>query len=674
MTWHKVMRSADDVGRLTAQFQKLSLDKSHGFKELPPELLSLILSPLSPEECFVLRSVDTFFRKKVVCLHSSIAKNVFRSITQNTLGAIEEELTPEVRREMTSLDLRFFYAEPDLLSRLGKLFPSVTSLQTTSFPTQTAGFLQKILRTIFKRDNPKAVFSFSKLQQLEVYGATDEWLRRLEHTSVERLIIVWTKGLQGVHFARFPQTLKKFHCRDGSFNDEAVTKLQHVEELDISRNDQITGTCFAKLSPTLKKLICTHTSLTDAAISHLKDHPALEELDITHNPNIRGSFFKNLPKTLKKLTCDYCNLTDEAISYLQHLSLEELTISNNRHITGVTFCDLKPTLRKLICRQCDGLSDTSIYNMQHLVKLEELDIGWCEAITGATFGFLPPAITKLICFGCKLTDATLLLLQGLPLVVLEIGNTEVTGATFGDLPPTLQEFCCFGSELTDETVSSMRHLKALVQLDISRNPGLTGATFATAFPLTLKKLAWRRSSLTDAHIARLGCFTLLEELDLTENEDHRITGRTFSQVSPTLKSFRWYLGRVTEEALFYLGHFTRLEKLDLSQMQSSITGACFAAFPESLRELEIGWNHGVTDESISLLKRLRNLVRLDLSTASYSLSTASYCARQITGKTFRDLPLSLKEVQLDWDLIQSANAWVLKERLVDLYSERRKHV
>ncbi len=107
-----------------------------------------------------------------------------------------------------------------------------------------------------------------------------------------------------------------------------MTRLNHLEELNLSDCVKITSKGLASLPASLKKLyLIGFGNFTDANLTNLAHLTHLEELDLSYCKQITGKDLANLPSSLKQLDlydCDQLNnddLAQQIINYFKTLNL-----------------------------------------------------------------------------------------------------------------------------------------------------------------------------------------------------------------------------------------------------------------------------------------------------------------------------------------------------------------
>ncbi|XP_050821907.1 leucine-rich repeat-containing protein 31 isoform X3 [Gopherus flavomarginatus] len=201
----------------------------------------------------------------------------------------------------------------------------------------------------------------------------------------------------------------KLTAEDVTSLGEALETIPHLEELDLSWNNNIGGKlslltkrfqtgCKIKI---LKFTDCNLTAKDGESLARVLNviHD-LEVLDISINRNIGCSMksiaqeLKNVP-VLKELNLHMCGLKQDGLQCLAQVipllsSLQELNLSSNKNIgvsSNYLFSRLRflPKLKSVIVSSCSlgedsfaSLAETAL----HLPELEILDLSWNKCVGG----------------------------------------------------------------------------------------------------------------------------------------------------------------------------------------------------------------------------------------------------------------------------------------------------
>lgn len=177
---------------------------------------------------------------------------------------------------------------------------------------------------------------------------------------------------------------------------------------------------------------------------------------------------------------------------------------------------------------------------------------------------LYPNLTIVKLSGCGLTDEHIELLASLSqLTELDISkNPKVTGAAFHMLPASVIELNCSDCTITDNGVQSLSHLTKLECLEIRQNILITGVTF-DHLPGSLKTLLVNLCSLNDAAVPKLKHLLNLEYLTMIGHPE--IVGATIGELPVTIKHLDLSQCDLTNAAVVALGQkLTQLETLKVS--------------------------------------------------------------------------------------------------------------
>jgi formylglycine-generating enzyme required for sulfatase activity len=273
------------------------------------------------------------------------------------------------------------------------------------------------------------------------------------------------------------------------------------------------------------------------------------------------------------------------------VKLETLELSNEagfddaamKHVAGLE------KLRRL--RLNSGLlTDAGLRELGRLKQLEQLDLRFT-----------------------KVTGASLDVLAGAPLQVLNVDRLDDTAAAHLRLFPRLRELTCRDAVLTKDGLAHFAGLRRLDLLDLSNARQLTDDGFAPLAKLVgLRRLIATGTNLGDQGVRHLAGLNLLTELHLggsaLTDTGMRVIGELVGLNGLLISKDAT---QVTDRGLEF---FWRLHQLrNLSLHAPGITGSGFAPLTEltELRDLYLEGS-GLTDAAFPHLAEVPNLERVSL--------------------------------------------------------------
>lgn len=326
------------------------------------------------------------------------------------------------------------------------------------------------------------------------------------------------------------------HLEGGDFiNDEAISKLENVEDLSIVRCNGRT--------------LFNGIQVCDECIEFYS-YEDNKDISVVKIVGVTGTGLRNLKK-LKKLLIEYCD--DFTTLEFEHKdSIEELKL---RGVDNINVFKSLVNLKNLKKLEIDYHND-NITNeiLGELVQLESIDFGvTIQQVTGSCLKRLKNLKELKILFDDNITDKMLSELVNLE--SLEIGSKNLTGSCFKELKKlrNLKLLSC-SNHFINESLGWLTNLESLDIANLNRS--ITGNSFKEL--KNLKKL--------DIHIFNNisnDCIENLTNLEYLNVSSNKITDEAFEKLT-NLKELSVLCQYVTErifDNLKNLEHVTILDTL-----------------------------------------------------------------------------------------------------------------
>ena len=201
-------------------------------------------------------------------------------------------------------------------------------------------------------------------------------------------------------------------------------------------------------------------------------------------------------------------------------------------------------------------------------------------------------LTHLRLTDCRISDAGVAHLAGLPLVDLDLSRTNISDAGIPTLAkiPSLTRLGLYSTRLTDQGLAKLTQLP------------------------NLERLTLGRGQITDAGLAHLAKFPKLRSLTLSS--DFTDAGIKHLAKVPTLHDLNlWGCTGVTGTGLQVLTELPQLESLSLMRINAGDEAMTPISSLKNLRRLMLD-SEEITDDGIVELSNLKKLESLELMTTS----------------------------------------------------------
>jgi hypothetical protein len=196
-------------------------------------------------------------------------------------------------------------------------------------------------------------------------------------------------------------------------------------------------------------------------------------------------------------------------------------------------------------------------------------------------------------------------------IVVVNGRSETAIQLLKD-QASMRRVSMIDAHVTDAGMASLDVFKLLEELDLRfEAPGVTDAGIKHLQHLTrLRKLYLRHTSVSDAGLVYLKDLTKLEELDLAMTH---VTDAGLKQLAPLtrLRYLDLYQNKISDEGLTVIGQMSQLETLMLGNASVTDAGLQKLKNLKHLQWLDIGGSR-ITDAGLGYVEGMRELRQLGL--------------------------------------------------------------